>query len=303
MLASSAEAAWLTIKRSLITIYNDIYDEHLFVFAAGLSYYFVLSLFPLLVSMASLLGYVPIPHLFEGLLSLMARLVPGDGMSLVRNIVSDVINHKHTHFLTFGLVFTIWTASSGFAAIIDGLDVVYRVRETRSVWKTRPIALGLTLLAGSLLLVAVGLIVEGTYLGSWFTSRFDLNPASFAAWRYLRGGIAVGFAVLAVELLYHFGPDVKQRFRDSLAGAVIAVMIWIGLSYLLGSYFRHFDSLDKTYGPLGAAIGLYVWFYLSGFAILVGGEINFLLGELRGHRTPQSSAPARTQSNKLNTAA
>jgi len=303
VLASSAEAAWLTIKRSLITIYNDIYDEHLFVFAAGLSYYFVLSLFPLLVSMASLLGYVPIPHLFEGLLSLMARLVPGDGMSLVRNIVSDVINHKHTHFLTFGLVFTIWTASSGFAAIIDGLDVVYRVRETRSVWKTRPIALGLTLLAGSLLLVAVGLIVEGTYLGSWFTSRFDLNPASFAAWRYLRGGIAVGFAVLAVELLYHFGPDVKQRFRDSLAGAVIAVMIWIGLSYLLGSYFRHFDSLDKTYGPLGAAIGLYVWFYLSGFAILVGGEINFLLGELRGHRTPQSSAPARTQSNKLNTAA
>ena len=303
MLASSAEAAWLTIKRSLITIYNDIYDEHLFVFAAGLSYYFVLSLFPLLVSMASLLGYVPIPHLFEGFLSLMARLVPGDGMSLVRNIVSDVINHKHTHFLTFGLVFTIWTASSGFAAIIDGLDVVYRVRETRSVWKTRPIALGLTLLAGSLLLVAVGLIVEGTYLGSWFTSRFDLNPASFAAWRYLRGGIAVGFAVLAVELLYHFGPDVKQRFRDSLAGAVIAVMIWIGLSYLLGSYFRHFDSLDKTYGPLGAAIGLYVWFYLSGFAILVGGEINFLLGELRGHRTPQSSAPARTQINKLNTAA
>jgi membrane protein len=303
VLASSAEAAWLTIKRSLITIYNDIYDEHLFVFAAGLSYYFVLSLFPLLVSMASLLGYVPIPHLFEGLLSLMARLVPGDGMSLVRNIVSDVINHKHTHFLTLGLVFTIWTASSGFAAIIDGLDVVYRVRETRSVWKTRPIALGLTLLAGSLLLVAVGLIVEGTYLGSWFTSRFDLNPASFAAWRYLRGGIAVGFAVLAVELLYHFGPDVKQRFRDSLAGAIISVMMWIGLSYLLGSYFRHFDSLDKTYGPLGAAIGLYVWFYLSGFAILVGGEINFLLGELRNHRTPKSSAPARAQINNLNTAA
>jgi membrane protein len=224
-------------------------------------------------------------------------------MSLVRNIVSDVINHKHTHFFTLGLVFTVWTASSGFAAIIDGLDVVYRVRETRSVWKTRPIALGLTLLAGSLLLVAVGLIVEGTYLGTWFTSRFDLNPASFAAWRYLREGIAVGFAVLAVELLYHFGPDVKQRFRDSLTGAVIAVMIWIGLSYLLGSYFRHFDSLDKTYGPLGAAIGLYVWFYLSGFAVLVGGEINFLRGELRNHRTPQSSAPARNQINKLNAAA
>ena len=152
MITLGGEAAWPIFKRSLITIYNDVYDEHLFVFAAGLSYYFVLSLFPLLVSMASLLAYVPVPHLFEGLLTLMARLVPGDGMSLVRNIVSDVINHKHPHFLTLGLVFTIWTVSSGFVAIIDGLNVVYRVRETRPVWKTRPIALGLTLLAGSLVL-------------------------------------------------------------------------------------------------------------------------------------------------------
>ena len=224
-------------------------------------------------------------------------------MNLVRSIVADVIHHKHTHFLTLGLVFTIWTASSGFAAIIDGLDVVYRVRETRPVWKTRPIALGLTLLAGSLLLVAVGLMVEGTHLGIWFAGRFDLGPAIPAAWRYLRWGVAIVLAVLAVELLYHFGPNVKQRFRDSLAGAIVAVIAWIGLSYLLRSYFRRFDNLDRTYGPLGAAIGLYVWFYLSGFAILVGGEINYLLGELRDHRTPQSSTPARTQINNLNAAA
>jgi membrane protein len=303
VLALRVEAAWSAIKWSLVTLYNDVYDEHLFVFAAGLSYYFVLSLFPLLVSIASLLGYVPIPHLFEGLLTLMARLVPGDGMSLVRNIVSDVVNHKHPHFLTLGLAFTIWTASSGFAAIIDGLDVVYRVRETRPVWKTRPIALGLTLLAGSLLLVAVGLMVEGTYLGIWLTGRFDLNPASLAAWRYMRGSIAVCFAVVAVELLYHFGPDVKRRFRDSLAGAILAVMTWICLSYLLGLYFRHFDSLDKTYGPLGAAIGLYLWFYLSGFAVLLGGEINFLLGELRNRGGSQSPSPTRTQINNLSAAA
>jgi membrane protein len=301
--ASGVKAAWLTLKRSLMTIYNDVFDEHLFVFAAGLSYYFVLSLFPLLVTIASLLVDVPIPHLFEGLLSLMARLVPGDGMSLVRSIVSDVLSHKHPHFLTLGLIFTIWTASSGFAAIIDGLDVVYRVRETRPVWKTRPIALGLTLLAGSLILMAVGLTVEGTTLGIWLAGRFDFNPAIVAVWHYLRWGIATLFAMLAVELLYHFGPDVKQRFRDSLTGAAVAVMSWIGLSYLLGSYFQHFGNLDETYGPLGAAIGLYVWFYLSGFVILVGGEINFLLGELRQHRTLQPYTSARTQINNLNEAA
>jgi len=303
VLATAKKAAWLTIKRSLITIYNDVYDEHLFVFAAGLSYYFVLSLFPLLVSMASLLGYVPIPHLFEGLLSLMARLVPGDGMSLVRNIVSDV-GHKHTHFLTLGLVFTLWTASSGFAALIDGLDLVYRVRETRPVWKTRPLALGLTLLAGSLLVVAVGLMVEGTNLGTWFMGEFGLSPAVLATWGVLRWGIAAVFAVFALELIYHFGPNVKQRFRDSLAGAMVAVTAWIGLSYLLGIYFRHFESLDKTYGPLGAAIGLYVWFYLSGLAVLLGGEINFLLGELRHPSIPRlSKEPPYAGINSLDSAA
>jgi membrane protein len=303
VLTLGVQAVWPTVKRWVMIIYNDVYDEHLFVFAAGLSYYFVLSLFPLLVLMASLLGFVPIPHLFEGLLRLMSSLIPGDGMSLVRSVVSDVSTHKHTHVLTLGLVFTIWTASSGFSAIIDGLDLVYRVRETRPVWKTRPIALGLTLLAGSLLLGAVVLMIEGTHFGIWLTGRFDLNPAVMAAWRYLRWGIAIAFAVLAIELLYHFGPNVKQRFRDSLPGAIVAVTSGIGLSYLLGSYFRHFESLENTYGPLGAAIGLYVWFYLSGFAILLGGEINFLLGEQRYQRVPQSSAPPRTQINDLDAAA
>ena len=223
-------------------------------------------------------------------------------MSLVRNIVSDV-SHERKHFLTLGLVFTLWTASSGFAAIIDGLDLVYRVRETRPVWKTRPLALGLTLLAGSLLVVAVGLMVEGTYLGTWFTSEFNLSPAVLAAWRTLRWGIAAAFAVLALELIYHFGPNVKQRFRDSLTGAVVAVGGWIGLSYLLGIYFRHFASLDITYGPLGSAIGLYVWFYLSGFAVLFGGEINFLLSELRHGTKPQSSQQLYTDIKNLNSAA
>jgi membrane protein len=272
-------------KRLVMTMYSDVYDEHLFVFAAGLSYYFVLSLFPLLILIASILKYVPIPHLFEALLGLMSLLVPGDGMGLVRNIVSDVTSHKHTNLITLGLLFTAWTASSGFAAMIDGLDVVYRVRETRPVWKTRPLALGLAVLVGSLLLVALGLMIEGTHFGQWFTGKFNLNPGFLATWRYLRWSIAFASAVFAVELLYHFGPNVKQRFRDSLPGAIIAVAAWIGFSYFLGSYFRHVDSLNKTYGVLGAAIALYTWFYFSGFTILLGGEINFLLQDSRQRQT------------------
>ncbi len=81
-----------------------------------------------------------------------------------------------------------------------------------------------------------------------------MDPVFLAAWRYLRWGIAILSAVLAVELLYHFGPNLKQRFWDSLPGAVVAVMTWIGLSYGLRSYFKQFDSLNQTYKRLGAAI-------------------------------------------------
>jgi hypothetical protein len=105
--------------------------------------------------------------------------------------------------------------------------------------------MALTLVAGSLLLFALVLMIEGTHFGIWATGRFELNPSALATWRYRRWGIAIASAMFAVELLYHFGPDLKQRFRDSLPGAIIAVMSWIGLSYLLGSYFRHFDSLRQ----------------------------------------------------------
>jgi membrane protein len=163
--------------------------------------------------------------------------------------------------------------------------------------------MALTFLAGSLLLVALVLMIEGTQFGIWATGRFGLNPALLTTWHYLQWGIAVVFAMLAVELLYHFGPDLKQRLRDSLPGAIVAVMTWIGLSYLLGSYFRYFDSVDSTYGPLGAAIGLYLWFYLSGLAVLLGGEVNVLLGELRERSNLQSSTTGDGQINNLDAAA
>ena len=100
----------------------------------------------------------------------------------------------------------------------------------------------------------------------------------------------------AIRLQIPFTP--RQPYR-----AIVAVAAWIGLSCLIGIYFRHFESFDKTYGPLGAAIGLYVWFYLSWFAVLPGGEINFLLGEIRHARTRQSSKTAYAEINNLNSAA
>jgi membrane protein len=162
--------------------------------------------------------------------------------------------------------------------------------------------MALTLVAGSLLLIATVLMVEGTTIGIWLTLRFGLDPGLLGTWSYLRWGIALLVSGLAVQLLYHFGPDLKQRFRESLTGAIVAVGAWIALSYLLGLYLRHFESLDTTYGPLGAAIGLYLWFYLSGFSVLLGGEVNFLLAELRKQKGAGAAQPPM-RDNQLDAAA
>ena len=92
--------------------------------------------------------------------------------------------------------------------------------------------------------------------------------------------IAIGFTILAVEALYFLAPNVKQRLRVMLPGAVLAVSCWIALSYLLGIYFRHFGNFNKTYGTLGAAVALMIWLYWTGFAMLVGAELNEELAKI-----------------------
>jgi membrane protein len=102
----------------------------------------------------------------------------------------------------------------------------------------------------------------------------ELSQVFVAVWPYVRWSVATGFTVVAVELLYFWGPNIRQKFLSTLPGAVIAVAGWIGFSYTLGIYFRHFAHFNATYGTLGAAIALSVWFYWTSFIILVGAEFN-----------------------------
>jgi len=142
-------------------------------------------------------------------------------------------------------------------------------------------------MVGSLLVLALLLTIVGPHLGGWLAAKVGLGPEFLAIWLYLRWVIAVVFSILGVELLYYLAPNLKQRFWHNLPGAIVAVAGWIGLSALLGMYFRQ-EKLSITYSTLGAAIALYIWFYLTGFAILMGGELNFVL-----HHKPEDSRRLR----------
>lgn len=279
------------IRRIAVGAANDLANNHIFSFAAALSYYFVMAFFPALVALAAIVAYLPIPDLFNTIIATMARVVPPESMGLIRHIAGDVISPSRGAFLSAGLVGTLWTCSSGFSAIIEALNVAYDVPETRPWWKTRLLAFELTFVVGTLVTLAFALMIVGPEFGAFLAGRLGLSWAFALIWPALRYVLAVILIVLAVEGLYFMAPNLQQRFSSSLPGAILAVVGWILLSDGLSLYFRRFAHLNKTYGVLGGGIALLVWMYWSGFLMLLGAEVNSELIHIRGEETLRLKQP------------
>lgn len=284
-----------TWKTLLKNTFRDVDQNHTMAFAASLSYYFVLSLFPALILLAAILVYLPVPDLFGRILNLMSRMVPPDGMGLVRQIAGSVISPNRGTLLSVGIIGVLWSTSTGFAAIIEALNVAYDVPETRPYWKTRGLALIMALGVGGLLLLALAFQVVGPDFGRWLAEKFGLGTLLKVVWPYLRWGATTAFAATSIVAIYKVAPNIRQRAVQILPGAIIATGFWILLSFALGIYFRSFAHFNKTYGTLGAAIALMMWVYYSGFVILVGAELNSELMQLRGDgRLELKQPPPRT---------
>jgi membrane protein len=264
----------LQIKRVIAGTVNDIADNHILSFAAALSYYFVLAFFPALIALAAIVAYLPIPDLFNTIISTMARVAPPESMGLISRIASDVISPSRGAFLSFGLLGTLWTCSSGFAEMIEALNVAYDVPETRPIWKTRLLAVGLIFVIGTLVTLAFAFMIVGPRFGEFMARHLGLSWAFALIWPILRYVLAVSFTIVAIVQLYLLAPNLKQRVTSCLPGAVLAVVGWIFLSDGLSLYFRIFAQLNRTYGVLGGGIALLTWLYWSGFLILLGAELN-----------------------------
>jgi len=272
-------------------VYDNVQQKHTMQMAAGLSYYFVMSLFPLLIVFAASVAYLPVPNLLDEALALARHFIPHDSMGLVEAVLRQVITPSRGKFLSIGILGAVWAASGGFSSMMEALNVAYEVREERPFWKTRPLAIGLTFLTGILLVIALALMLVGPNFGDWLAAKIGLRSVFATLWPYLRWSIAIAFTVLSIELIYFLGPNVKQRFRKTVPGAAIAVSCWILLSWALGFYFQHFAKLNKTYGTLAAAVALMVWLYWTAFAVILGAEINAdLIQQEHGRLTVKEAA-------------
>jgi len=285
----------LHFRNAAVHVVREMEKNHTMAFAASLAYYFVLALFPFLIFLSAVVAFLPLPDFFGQVMGLIARVVPAANMGPLRSLMKDTILSRHSRLLTFGILFTLWSASSGFTSLIDALNTAYDVSETRRYWKTRSLALGLTFSVGCLLVIALALLIVGPSLSARLTEAFGMG----ALWPYARWAVAISCTVLAVELLYFVAPNVKQRFASTFPGALIAVGGWIGLSYLLGIYFQNFSGYSKGYGSLGVALAFSLWLYWTGFVVLIGAQFNakFLV------ETSRRSAPEQKRHTEPNLAA
>lgn len=286
---------WSNIKKAVRNSTHDLISHHTLQVSAALSYYFILALFPGLIVLSAFLSAMPLPDLFGWILVTMARLLPADTMRMVYSVLSDVLSAHHHAWLSAGMLGLLWVATAAFDALIEALNIAYDVIDERPFWKSRLLALGLAAICGALFLSGLGIMMVGPRFGEWLAAQM-MVPRLFAIlWPALHWTIAITFTILAVELLYFIAPCVKQRFWATLPGATLAVICWLGLSSLLGIYFRHFANYSKTYGTLAGFIAFMVWCQWTSFILLVGAEINAELAKV----SSQGELPANESGEKI----
>lgn len=268
-------------------VWREIDHDNILGRASELAYNFLIAIFPLLLVLLTILGMFAsrATQLRDTLFTGLASVVPGSAWELVSKTLNEVINSSGGGKLTFGIVLTLWSASAGTSTMISALNEAYHIRDRRPWWKVRLIAIGLTLAISLLILSALAVVLFGNHIAATLGAKFGLGDVVVIGWKVVQWIAALFFISLAFALVYYFGPDVEeQHWYWITPGSLIGVGLWLAASFGFRLYLHFFNTYSKTYGSLGAVIILLLWFYITGLAFLVGGEINSEIEQAAAHR-------------------
>ncbi|MES1047081.1 YihY/virulence factor BrkB family protein [Heyndrickxia oleronia] len=252
------------------TMYNDITG-----LAAQLAYFFLLSLFPLLLFIVTLLPYLPINT--NDILNVIRNFAPEQTLNMIESNLYDILNHRSTSLLSVGIIATLWSASKGMNAIVKALNRAYEVKETRSFIVARAMSVLLTLAMIFVFLIALVLPVFGKYVGYYLFAFFGISEQFSRVWTAIRWIISPLILFIVFVGIYYFAPNKKIKCLTVFPGAIIASIGWAIVSLGFSYYVSNFGQYSTTYGSLGGIIILMLWFYISGIILIIGGEINALL--------------------------
>jgi membrane protein len=251
-------------------------SDRIFDGAASLAFFLLLAVFPAAIFLLSLLPYFSIPHLQQAILDLLQQVLPQQAANLFRGTILHADSSANQGLLTFGLLFTIWSGSAGFFALMNQLNIIRQVKRRRPFWKARGIAILFMIFFALLMITALSMVIFGGEVQSWVASLIGWSRPMRLCFATLRWMIIAAALLLALATVYRFGPDVKVRFRFLSAGNLVAAALIALASIGFRFYVFEFGDYSATYGSLAAIIILMMWMYLAGIALLIGCEIDTL---------------------------
>ena len=269
----------LTIKKFVKEMYYRLMYDEISLLSANLSYYFILSLFPMLIVALALTPYFKIDQQF--LLEKIQNFAPGDLGDYLFDMISEVLNNKNNTIITVGIVFTLWSASSGIYGIIIAFNNAFRVRDGRIWIVTKLISVVITALFLLGMFVVLALVVFGKQLTYLLFHKFNLDEGFYNLWSVLNYSFPILFIFIIFVFLYIMGPNLKLKAISIIPGAIFSTISWTLVSRLFGYYIDHFSSYIKTYGTIGAFMAFIIWLYITGYILIIGAEINAIFHNYR----------------------
>jgi membrane protein len=263
-----------TLKRT----FTEFQEDNLSDWAAALTYYALLSLFPALIAMISLIGIFGNPEsTTKSLTEIITEIGPESAAETFSHPIKSLTEHRSTagFALVAGLAVSLWSASGYVGAFMRASNVIYETPEGRPFWKLRPLQVAVALVMVILFaLLAVSLILTGPVVNA-VAAPLGIGSTAVDIWNVAKWPVMVLVFIIMLSLLYYSSPNVKMRgFKWITAGSVIAVIVWIVASALFGIYVANFSSYNETYGTLGGLVALMVWIWISNLAILFGHQLN-----------------------------
>ncbi len=273
-----ADAPWEIPLRGwkdiLLRVYDNIGKNRIVTFAAGVTFYSILALFPAIAALVSLYGLFADPASIASHLNSLAGVLPGGAVQVIGDQLNRLAAQPHQSLgLTFavGLATALWSANAGIKSLFDALNLVHSEPERRGLIRLNVASLIFTAASIGFVLLALGAMVVLPlvldYLG--------LATVADEVIRWLRWPALLVVVMVGLSLLYRFGPSrAEPRWRWITWGSAVAAILWLVASALFTWYAANFGSYDKTYGSLGAVIGFMVWIWISIIVVLLGAEID-----------------------------
>ncbi|MEN0665395.1 YihY/virulence factor BrkB family protein [Caldifermentibacillus hisashii] len=272
----------INIKKSInwvLDLYRRIIRHDSLGYSAQLAYFFLLSLFPLLITMFSLLPYLPLKT--EDIMYFISDFAPGETITFIDSTLDTLLEKHNGGILSFGIIATLWAASNGMNAIIRAMNLAYEIDDDRPFFIVRGLSVLLTIVMIAVFIIALLLPVFGKHIGIYISSKFGYTDQFIDTWNTIRFSLSSVILFIVFSAVYFLTPNRKMKCATVVPGAVFSTIGWILASLGFSFYVNNFGNYTFMYGSLGVIIVLMTWFYITGAVLIIGGEINGLNEEYK----------------------